>query len=278
MDFKKEILSIVLLFFAVAMFFVPKKIPIIDNNTEKFLNSTLEKTLISYASVRGLNAVVSIIKHSSLDAEPAGVGFSIGVGEITDPLDDLTERVSDMFFLAFVFLGFVKVLYHLSMPVFNVLISFIFVLLVFYINFDKYKKFLVSIIKILIIIAGIRLLFPLIAFGGNYMNSYFQKEINKTTSQLNVCSFKVSNIFETPQHQSFFDSLRGHINTFKEKTTEIKSCFIKLWNNKEEIINNLITLAYLYFSLFVINIILIPFLFYWILKRILDLINPDFKN
>lgn len=61
--------------------------------------------LATYIVIRGLNAGVSVIKESEFSLSPAGVGVSIAFGEILDPLDDATERVSSLILVSFISLG-----------------------------------------------------------------------------------------------------------------------------------------------------------------------------
>ena len=264
-------LSIVFLILAILIAFAPKKIPVIDNKTEQFLNNTIKTTLISYASIRGINAVVSIIKHSSLDIQPGGMGITIGAGEILDPVDDLTERVSDVLFLALVSMGAMEVLYNISLPVFNILMAFVFIFLAASFMFEKYKKILFNIAKILLIVASIRVVFPIIAYSGNYLNGYFQTQINEVRQNLNILSVKNKNLFELPSSNGFFDAIKTNVEFVKMKVTEIKENFLKIYQNLNKIITSLVKLAYLYVSMFLINIVLIPLIFYLFLKKLLGL-------
>lgn len=68
------------------------------------------KTGASYAAVRGINAVVSVFKESEINVEPAGIGVTIAAGEILDPLDDLTERISTLLVYSMLALGVQEVL------------------------------------------------------------------------------------------------------------------------------------------------------------------------
>jgi hypothetical protein len=52
----------------------------------------LKRALVTYASVRAIDAAVSVAKHTELTVQPAGVGPGFGVGQLLDPLDDLLEQ------------------------------------------------------------------------------------------------------------------------------------------------------------------------------------------
>ena len=89
-----------LLFLAGILGFQP-----IAERTETYLERSVKSVLATYIVVRGLNAGVSVIKESELSLSPAGVGVSIAFGEILDPLDDATERVSSLILVSFISLG-----------------------------------------------------------------------------------------------------------------------------------------------------------------------------
>jgi len=64
--------------------------------TDAYFREAITKAGVAYATCRVLNASVSIVKDSSLQLEPAGVGISLAVGQALDPIDDMTERLSDV--------------------------------------------------------------------------------------------------------------------------------------------------------------------------------------
>lgn len=67
-----------------------------EAETEAWVGHSVRSVAASYVAVRGVNAMVSVVKESHLDLEPAGVGVSIAAGQVLDPLDDLTERLADV--------------------------------------------------------------------------------------------------------------------------------------------------------------------------------------
>ncbi|WP_457600202.1 hypothetical protein [Hydrogenivirga sp.] len=77
----------------------------ISRKATEYLDAGIRTTLASYVLVRGINAGVSVVKESEVSLSPAGVGVSIALGEVLDPLDDITERVSSLMLLSFLSLG-----------------------------------------------------------------------------------------------------------------------------------------------------------------------------
>ena len=99
----------ILLFFSSGL-----KLPVLDTMTDTYFRESIAKAGVAYATCRVINASVSIVKDSSLQLEPAGVGISLAVGQALDPIDDMTERLSDVLVTAITSLGVQKLAYEIS--------------------------------------------------------------------------------------------------------------------------------------------------------------------
>jgi hypothetical protein len=82
----------------------------LDRKAEAPINDAFERALITYAVVRGINAVVSVIQGTEIAIEPAGVGVILTPGEMFDPVNDLIERFSLIVLIASTSLGAQKIL------------------------------------------------------------------------------------------------------------------------------------------------------------------------
>jgi len=77
---------------------------------EDYVSQAFNRALVTFALVRGINAVVSVVQGTEVAIEPAGVGVTLTPGEVLDPLNDLIERFSWIMLLATTSLGTQKVL------------------------------------------------------------------------------------------------------------------------------------------------------------------------
>jgi hypothetical protein len=66
---------------------------------------TFKRALAAFAVSRGLNGVISVAQGTEIAIQPVGVGVTLTVGEILDPLNDLVERFSWLVLLACASLG-----------------------------------------------------------------------------------------------------------------------------------------------------------------------------
>ena len=83
--------------------------PITELATES-VDAGLKRSLISFASARALNGVISALQGTEIAAQPFGVGVSLSVGEILDPINDLVESLSSIMLMASVAFGIEKLL------------------------------------------------------------------------------------------------------------------------------------------------------------------------
>jgi len=67
---------------------------LLEQSAEDSLKPTFQRALIAAALARGLNGVISVAQGTEIAIQPVGVGVTITVGEILDPLNDLVERFS----------------------------------------------------------------------------------------------------------------------------------------------------------------------------------------
>jgi len=75
-----------------------------------YVDAAFDRALVAFALARTANAIISVIQGSELDVAPAGIGMTIAVGQVLDPLNDMIERFSWIMLLSLVSLGTQKVL------------------------------------------------------------------------------------------------------------------------------------------------------------------------
>lgn len=78
---------------------------VLERSADARLESTLQRALVTAAIARGLNGVISVAQGTELAIQPVGVGVTLSVGEILDPLNDLVERFSWLTLVAAASLG-----------------------------------------------------------------------------------------------------------------------------------------------------------------------------
>lgn len=81
----------------------------LDSAAEERVDSMLAKALVTFATARALDGVISLLQSGQVGAQ-VGVGMSVQPGELLDPVNDLVEQFSDVMLAVTVALGVHKVL------------------------------------------------------------------------------------------------------------------------------------------------------------------------
>lgn len=77
----------------------------LDRSALDRTGATLNRALAAFAVARALNGVISVAQGTELAIQPVGVGVTLTVGEVLDPLNDLVENFSWLALVACVSLG-----------------------------------------------------------------------------------------------------------------------------------------------------------------------------
>ncbi|MDQ7055769.1 MAG: hypothetical protein Q9M89_04505 [Persephonella sp.] len=259
---RKRTVAAVLLILSVFSFFIPSfQLPYIDSKSSEYLNDTLKKLTITYATVRGLNAAVSVIKDSEMEIAPGGVGATIAVGEVVDPIDDLIERFSSILLISIASVGIQKAVFLAGTNLFFKLIGvFLFLLSLFFI-FKKQWLFNLG-IKIVAVAVLLRVMVPVSAFLTDYTyTAFFKESVEKAQSDIS----EIVEILKTDNNNS--SSFIGKIKGFnvEEKVSLLKSYSSRL-------IDGIIVML----TAFIFQTVLLPLFAVWVMLKSVERIFSYF--
>jgi hypothetical protein len=102
----EKILVVAVLFFTVLFSWLDP----IDSQANQQVDDGLQRALVTFASARALNALISVAQGTEVAVHPFGFGMNLTVGQILDPVNDLVEQFSDLMLVACVAFGVQKVL------------------------------------------------------------------------------------------------------------------------------------------------------------------------
>lgn len=277
---KKILLSLLIISSSIIFYFSScVNLPVIDSKAESYFSNAIKKAAVAYAVTRGVNAVVSVLKDSEIGVAPAGVGINIAAGQILDPLDDMTERLSSVLVIAIVSLGIQKIAMEIGYVVSFKIVSFLLPLFILPLWLNKnYSKLIVSpIAKILAIVFILRLFLPISSIINDFVYQQFLKQrMDHAKKKLTIVSANYETIgsFDIQKSDSLWSKIKETSKELELKTTGIKKAFSYITNNIGNIIDSLLKLTILYATLFILQVILIPLAMLWILLKIVDRIFP----
>ncbi|MBT9492102.1 MAG: hypothetical protein IV107_07070 [Paucibacter sp.] len=102
----RRLLVIIALLASAALAWLPQ----LDALATERVDAGLKRALITFATARSLNAVISTLQETTLSFQPLGVGLTIAPGQALDPVNDLIEQFSTLMLGASVSFGVQKVL------------------------------------------------------------------------------------------------------------------------------------------------------------------------
>jgi hypothetical protein len=248
------------------------KLPVLDATTDAYFQESITKVGVAYATVRVLNASVSIIKESSLQLEPAGVGVSLAVGQAVDPIDDMTERLSDVLVTAITSLGVQKLAYDISVSLAPVVLSVFLLALSVLMWFDNEK--LTSLqkltMRILFLILIARFCLPLSSMANGFVHKhYFDDQISTANNELAIGSVEIEKLkdFSLPEIDGVLGTIENSASFLNRKSIDLKNALVDTVSNMGGIIESLLKLTFLYVGVFLIQIIILPLLSFWMLVK-----------
>lgn len=77
----------------------------LDASATRQVEAGLKRALVSFASARALNAVISVVQGTEISVQPAGFGPTFTPGQALDPINDLVEQFATLMLFASVSFG-----------------------------------------------------------------------------------------------------------------------------------------------------------------------------
>ncbi len=258
-------LTAVLLFLSPAL-----RLPLLDDAADAYFQAAIAKGGLSYAACRVINASVSIIQESSLHLEPAGVGVSLAFGQALDPIDDLTERVSDVLVTAVTSLGVQKLAYEIGISLAPPGLAVLLVLLSLLVWFSNARMSMVqkTFTRFALLLIVARFCLPVSSLVNKVVyDRFFVERIEQVGGNLTASSanFEKLKDFSLPEY-----SILGTASLLRQKSAELREALAEIGENMGELTANLLQLAFLYLGIFVIQVLILPLLAFFMLAKTLN--------
>jgi hypothetical protein len=275
------LLLIVLVPFTNKMLFENRIFTSIDAASTQYIDDALIRAVSAYALARSFNAVVSVFEESHLQIQPAGVGVSLAVGEVLDPINDLVERFSWVMLASLTALGIQKALVAIG-PWFSVTILLpisLGLLLIGSLPLKYWTKRSTSLGNaILISVFLVRFAVPVMAFLNNQvyqrvLEETHNKAIGRVSAEMSKLKKELPELDESqipsnqPAPQNIWDKTKEAFNRTMGQTREMMTVQKKVKKLKEvatQLIDRMVDLI----VVFVLNTIILPLLFLWAIYKL----------
>lgn len=171
----------------------------LDAPATEQVDAGLKRALVSFATARALNGVISVLQGTEVDVQPGGLGATFAPGQIVAPINELVKHFADLMLMASVAFGIQKLLISISAywAISLVLTAAAFAWATFL--FLK-KPAPVWISKLLVILLMLRFAVPVATLGTDFLSQKFmsdeyelsQSEIAKTTGHADTANPQAS--------------------------------------------------------------------------------------
>lgn len=260
-------------------------IPLVDEKTDAYFEQVSQRSVSAYAVTRGINAIVSVIKESNVSLSPAGVGINVAAGQVLDPLDDMTERLSSVLVLSIVSIGIQKLTMEIgqlfSFQIIGCLLPIL--ILPLWIRNQVLGNVVTFTAKIIIVLTILRFFLPgSMMLNNHFYTEFLEENIVQTKEKLRLISESGGELgqFDAVQYDDgIIDTLNSSLESMTLKMAEMKKAYNKIENNLGEIIDSLLDLTIYYVMIFLVQVLLIPLFALWLTLRLVDkLFKPELKT
>lgn len=273
---EKTIQSSLGILFSIFLFFSSGiQIPVLDSVADRYFQDSITKAGVSYGVCRLINGTVSVIQQSSVQLEPAGIGMSLAVGQIVDPINDMVERLSDVLVLSITSLGIQELAYEISIMLAPpVGASFLFVLSVLlWFKKDTFFALQKVVLNVLILISIARFCLPVSSLANEFLQEhFFEDKIIEANGKLaeGMADLNTLNEVDVPEYEGVLKTIENSASYIKHKSVDFKNAVSITLENKGLIVENLLKLTFLYLGIFVIQILVLPLSIFWLLMRLVN--------
>lgn len=264
-------LSLLLLLLSGASFGLSQlPLPWLDQRADAYFGEAIRESTVAYAVIRGVNAVVSVIKESEIEVSPVGVGVNIAAGQLLDPIDDMTERVSSLLVMAIVSLGVQKFAYEVAALVAlkGVALLLIGVLALLWLVRRRGNPVMGALVRATLFLLLLRLLLPISAVASDlFYQGVIAEPLSEAKGRLSLVSQHYQRMSRPAGEgdDNVIDSLTGRV---REQIAESERLFRRLLDNMEQITATLLELATLYVTLFLMQVVVLPLGSLWLAYRL----------
>lgn len=242
-----------------------------DKIGQEYTETGFKRALITFASARAINGLISVAQGTEVAIQPGGIGAVLTPGEILDPINDLVEQFSQVMLFSAVVLGTQKILIETSGWVwFSALLSAVLLfwlatLWLPHLFAPKTQRVALGLLGIILLI---RFLVPVAAITNEAVFDLFlapgyeeaNRHLEATTRELGSEEKSIAPTEEpTGASNSMLEALKNFYESAKAKTdigAELEELRTSANKTAEEIIDLIV--------LFMIQTLLLPLLFAWL--------------
>jgi hypothetical protein len=253
-------LSMVVALMVACSWFVP-----LESVANQQVDAGLKRALISFATARALNAVISVVQGTEVAVQPAGVGINFAPGQILDPVNDLVEQFAQLMLIASVAFGVEKVLISMGAHwAISLLLTVTGIAWAY--AYLRHRASPAWLTRVLVILLMTRFAMPLVIIGSDQLfREFLAADYQASQQVIEVASGQITKlnaaVTSPPEEQGMVDKIAGWVS----RNADIKPHLESLKQTIEQTTERIIRLM----VIFLLQTLVLPLLLLWILWVIL---------
>lgn len=234
------------------------------------VDAGLKRALVSFASARALNAVISIIQGTEFSVEPFGVGVTLTPGQVLDPINDLVEQFSTVMLVASVAFGVQKVLLtigaHIAISTAVTSVALIWIVLYYLRMAPSWLS------RLLVVLLMARFAIPVVTVGSDWVFQHIliedynksQVALDETCGELNKRTPPIPQAPATPPARSEEKGLLDRLKDRAKATVMLPSIDLQaIKQTVDSMPERILKLI----VVFLMQTIIIPIILLWVLYK-----------
>lgn len=221
------------------------------------VDAGLKRALISFASARALNAVISVAQGTELSVQPLGVGVTLTPGQLLDPVNDLVEKFATLMLAASVAFGVQKAL--ITMGTYWVISLALTAVALGWVSLNFRRQAAPAwLSRALVVLLMLRFAIPVVTLGTDLLWQKFLAPDYQASQQLiDTSSTQAARLAPpaVPENQGVLDKMKGWL----AENADVKARFETLKQAAEQATEHIIRLI----VIFLLQTMVIPLLLLW---------------
>ena len=208
----------------------------VDDRADEVTVDNLKQALAVLALARTFNGVISVAQGTEVAIQPVGVGVTLTLGEVLDPLNDLVEQFSALALMASVSLGLQLTLGKImASPVLSGLMTAVIVIYLafLWLSTRSSQETIQALNKVLGFAIFVRFFLAVVLMTTYWVDTYFLQDIQEqAVAELTLTSDSIKQINEqavpsSEEEQGFFSNfldssrqsldIRGQLESVQQK-------------------------------------------------------------
>ncbi len=231
----------------------------LDTVANREIDDGFKRALVSFATARALNAVISVAQGTEIAIQPAGVGVIFTPGQLLDPINDLVEKFSNLMLAASVAFGVQKVLLsigaHWLASALLTLVGLGSVALT--LRHETVPPFLT---RCFVVLLMIRFAIPAVTIGSDFLFERFMATDYQSSQQaISTSSGEMTRLDPSATAASDTQGSLDKLKSWWPQNADVKSQFEKLKQSAEQAAEHMIKLM----VIFLLQTLVLPLFLLW---------------